>query len=172
MLQLLFSFLFFQPSAVIRFAHVSSLRLVDASHLCSIALCAKLHVISRIGSVPSSCAQQCFVKVCWALLHVQLQQQVVLLLFQPSAVIRFAHVSTQPTRLCCRCFASLHRLVRAVLISHRIASLVCMCIHVSADSGEETPLGGFSPSGAFLISYANYKYPRTHYICRAFNFCL
>ena len=58
------------------------------------------------------------------------------------------------------------------VISHRIASLVCMCIHLSADSGEETPLGGFSPSGAFLISYANYKYPRTHYICRAFNFCL
>ena len=78
-------------------------------------------------------------------------------LFQPSAVIRFAHVSTP---------------LGSGVVDASHLSLVCMCIHLSADSGEETPLGGFSPSGAFLISYANYKYPRTHYICRAFNFCL
>ena len=106
-----------------------------------------LHRLSRVG---------CFTCVVW-FASCMCPAMCSSFLFQPSAVIRFAHVSTP---------------LGSGVVDASHLSLVCMCIHLSADSGEETPLGGFSPSGAFLISYANYKYPRTHYICRAFNFCL
>ena len=51
--------------------------------------------------------------------------------------------------------------------------LLYVCVHVLSRLGKEYPLKGvFVPSGAFLIkSFAlNYKYPRTHYICRALIF--
>ena len=121
---------------------------------------------------------QCFVKVCVGVPRELLSFQSNLSIsafgcyslrscFNPA--IRWLVDASHLSSLVCvvQCFVNV-----PCVISHRIASLVCMCIHLSADSGEETPLGGFSPSGAFLISYANYKYPRTHYICRAFNFCL
>ena len=129
-----FNVFLFQPSAVIRFAHVSSLRLVDASHLCCSVTCDISHRIASRGSVAYGCVPVLhMIASCGYACSVNS--------FYFSLRLLFASLMFQPSySLACRCFASLIVGVCLSVLSRIGLLLSCVCVYTCQPTRERKPL--------------------------------